>query len=53
MKIRPVGAEFSIRTDRHEEDNSSFLQFCEDAYELKTITLRERSLALSCACVFK
>ena len=31
MKIRPVGAEFIIRTDRHDEANSRFSQFCERA----------------------
>jgi len=32
MKIRPVGTELfhaDGRTDRHDEINSSFLQFCE------------------------
>jgi hypothetical protein len=32
MKILPVGAQLfdaDVRTDRHEEDNSRFLQFCE------------------------
>ena len=34
MKIRPVAAELSHaegRTDRHDEANSRFLQFCERA----------------------
>jgi hypothetical protein len=42
MKIRPVGAEsFDVnewtdgRTDRHNEVNSRFSQFCERAYRLK------------------
>jgi len=29
MKIRPVGAEISMRTDRHDKANSRFSQFCE------------------------
>jgi len=31
MKLRPVGAEFCAdgRTDRHDEANSRFSQFCE------------------------
>jgi len=34
MKIRPVGAELfhtDGQTDRHDEDNSRFSQFCERA----------------------
>jgi hypothetical protein len=33
MKIRPVGAELfhAEKTDRHDEANSLFLQFCESA----------------------
>jgi hypothetical protein len=33
MKIRPVGAEFRAggQTDRHDEANSRFSQFCERA----------------------
>jgi len=34
MKIRPLGAEFfhtDRRTDRRDEANSLFLQFCESA----------------------
>jgi len=34
MKIRPVGAELfhaDARTDRHDEANSLFSQFCESA----------------------
>ena len=35
MKFSPVGAEFFIRmdgrTDKHEEDDSRFLKFCERA----------------------
>jgi len=34
MKIRPVGAELfhaEGRTDRHDETNNSFSQFCERA----------------------
>jgi hypothetical protein len=37
MKIRPVGAELLHavwQTDRHDEDNSRFSQFCERAYKL-------------------
>jgi hypothetical protein len=41
MKIRPMGAEFSKRTDKRtdgrmderEEANTRFSQFCERAYE--------------------
>ena len=29
MKIHPVGAELFMLTDRHDEANSRFLQFCE------------------------
>ena len=33
MKVRPVGADFQAdgRTDRHDEANSHFSQFCERA----------------------
>jgi len=31
MKIRPVGPEFSMLTDRLYETNSRFSQFCESA----------------------
>jgi hypothetical protein len=37
MKIRPVGAELfraDGQTDRHDEDNSRFSQFCERTYKL-------------------
>jgi hypothetical protein len=36
MKIRPVAAELlhvDSRTDRHDESNSRFSQFCERAYK--------------------
>jgi len=39
MKIRPVGAElFNAvgQTDRHDQHNSHFSQFCERAYKLIT-----------------
>jgi len=38
MKIRPVGAEIfdaDRRTDRHDEANSRFSQFCEHAQLLQ------------------
>ena len=31
MKIRPVGAEFSLQTTEHEEADSRFPKFCERA----------------------
>ena len=35
MKIRPLGAELfhAKGTDRHDEGNSRFSQFCEQAYK--------------------
>ena len=33
MKIRPLGAEFSMRADGNEEANSRFSQFFESAYK--------------------
>ena len=42
MKIRPVGAElFHAETDKHDEANSRFLQFCERAQKRITkLTIR-------------
>jgi len=43
MKIRPVGAELfhaDRRTDRHDEPNSRFSQFCERASKLSIILHR-------------
>jgi len=40
MKIRPVGAElFHVvgRTDRHDEANCRFLQFCESAQKVTAL----------------
>jgi len=31
MKIRPMEADLSMHTDRHDETNSRFPQFCESA----------------------
>jgi hypothetical protein len=45
MKIRPVGAEFSMRmggrTERHDEANSRFSQFCERTDEYSTAVMLE------------
>ena len=46
MKIRPVGAELSHadgRTDRHDEANSRFSQFCETAYKLQTTKIPDQN----------
>jgi hypothetical protein len=45
MKIRPVGAELfhaDERTEKHEEANRRFSQFCECAYKPVTFCYTER-----------
>jgi len=36
MKIRPVGTEMDGRTDRHDEANSRFWQFCERTLKIRS-----------------